>query len=469
MTTANPQQSTSEWPLYVLAGGQSSRFGADKALARLDDVPLIFHAIAPFQEIVSATIAVVDRPDRLAPLRLPFVLDRQPLQGPTQGLLAALRHRGHGWLWLAACDQVGLHDAQLRELAREALPGRRAVAWRDSRWQPLPSLWHTDALPVVEAAMQSGTTSLWALLDAVDARAEPLPAGWPLVRRVNTQADLAALQRERHVVRVRDVLQVRDGHADSTLDALAIEAPLQMQLRRGDLTRNLGITLRTPGDDLALTVGLAFSEAAIAGPGDLAHCEALAEAVTLYLTDAAPAPVEEHPRVRLTSAACGACGKAELDVLDVPSQVASTELRVPLALLQTLPDALRTRQVAFDLTGGLHAAGLFLADGTLLDVREDVGRHNAVDKLIGAALLAGRLPLHAHILVLSGRVAFELVQKAALAGLPVIVAVGAPSSLAVEVAERAGITLLGFVRPGRANVYAHPERVVFEGDATRAP
>ncbi len=170
--------------------------------------------------------------------------------------------------------------------------------------------------------------------------------------------------------------------------------------------------------------------------------------------------MEAQARVRVASAACGACGKAELDVTAVNSQVESKDLRVPLGLLQTLPDVLRQHQAAFTATGALHAAGLFTADGTLLDVREDVGRHNAVDKLLGAALLAGRLPLHDHVLVLSGRVAFELVQKAALAGVPLLVAVGAPSSLAVEVAERAGITVLGFVRGDRANIYTHPQRVV---------
>jgi FdhD protein len=449
------------WPLYVLAGGQSSRFGADKALALLDDKPLIVHAIAAFSGIAAQHIAVVDHASRLLGVDLPVVVDAVPHAGPAQGLLTALQHRGQGWLWLAPCDVLGVKPEWLQDLAAQAQPGMRALAWRNDRWQPLPSLWHTDALPLVQKAMAGGADALWQLLDAVHARAVPLPADWTDVRRIDTQDALRRLQRERVSVAKREVVQVRGATVTRTLDALAVEAPLMMELVQGERSRNLGVTLRTPGDDVELAVGLAFSDEALLQHSDLARAEATADAVTLHLAPSAPPPIDTNPRVRVTNAACGACGKSELDVLRVVSRVQSEALRVPLALLQSLPQVLRAHQAAFAATGGLHAAGLFSPQGALLDLREDVGRHNALDKLLGAAFLAGHLPLHDHIVLLSGRAAYELLQKAALAGVPIVAAVGAPSSLAVAVAERARITLVGFVSADRANVYTHPERLLF--------
>ena len=447
------------WPLYVLAGGQSRRFGADKAMAILDGKPLITHAIAPFAAIAVPTFAVVDRSDRLLGIDLPVVVDAVPFAGPAQGLLSALRHRGHGWLWLAPCDVIGIQPAWLQALARQVRPGMRALAWRNEKWQPLPSLWHTDALPRVIAALAAGHDALWQCLDAVQAVAAPVPEAWQQIRRIDTPQALRRVLRERVAVQPHEVLQVRGATSKRTMDALAVEAPLQMELVQGHVARNLGVTLRTPGDDVELAVGLAHSDEALLQREHLLRADATPDAVTLHLSPNAPTPVDTNPRVRLTSAACGACGKSELDVLRVVSRVRSADFRVSLALVQSLPALLRQQQAAFAATGGLHAAGLFTAHGELLDVREDVGRHNALDKLLGAAFLADRLPLHAHILLLSGRAAYELLQKAALAGVPIVAAVGAPSSLAVSVAEQAGITLVGFVSAERANVYTHPERL----------
>jgi FdhD protein len=160
-----------------------------------------------------------------------------------------------------------------------------------------------------------------------------------------------------------------------------------------------------------------------------------------------------------TSSSCGVCGKGALEAVAVEAPRVESQLRVPLSLVSSLPDALRGAQAAFAATGGLHATGLFTAHGDLLCAREDVGRHNAFDKVVGWAFLQQRLPLHDCVICVSGRLSFELVQKAAVAGVPVLVAVGAPSSLAVELARDRGITLCGFVRDGRANVYSEPWRV----------
>jgi FdhD protein len=213
--------------------------------------------------------------------------------------------------------------------------------------------------------------------------------------------------------------------------------------------------MRTPGHDEELALGFCLSEGlrptAARLPDDLA-----ANTVDV---DAPDFDAERLRRSFYTSSSCGVCGKGALEAVAVEAPRVESQLRVPLALVASLPDRLRDAQAAFALTGGLHATGLFTAEGELLCVREDVGRHNALDKVIGWAFTNGRLPLHDALLCVSGRLSFELVQKAAVAGCPILVAVGAPSSLAVELARDRGVTLCGFVRDGRANVYTEPWRV----------
>lgn len=197
----NDRSAWAPWPLYVLAGGRSSRFGSDKALAQFRRRPLIAAATAPFQGLAGPTFAVVDRSDRLEGLGWPCVVDARPFGGPVAGLETALRHRGEGWLWLAPCDTVGLDVAMLESLRAAARPGLRAVAWRAGaeeadRWQPLPSLWHADALAVVATALCSGQRALWQVLDAVGAEAVPLPPNWGQVRSINTMEALAKAEAE---------------------------------------------------------------------------------------------------------------------------------------------------------------------------------------------------------------------------------------------------------------------------------
>jgi FdhD protein len=214
--------------------------------------------------------------------------------------------------------------------------------------------------------------------------------------------------------------------------------------------------MRTPGHDEELALGFALSEGlrpeAARLPDDLA-----ANTVELDAPGFDPARLA---RSFYTSSSCGVCGKGALEAVAVEAPRVESDLRVPAAIVGMLPDRLREEQPAFDATGGIHATGLFHADGTLLCLREDVGRHNAMDKVVGWAFLEGRLPLADAVLCVSGRLSFELVQKAAVAGCPILVAVGAPSSLAVELARDRGVTLCGFVRSGRMNVYTEPWRVV---------
>lgn len=246
------------------------------------------------------------------------------------------------------------------------------------------------------------------------------------------------------------VVRLPEGRTED--DRVAVEEPLEIRIAG----RPIAVTMRTPGDDEELALGFCLTEglAPVAArlPDDLA-----ANTVDV---EAPGADLDRVQRSFYTSSSCGVCGKGALEAVAVEAPFVTSDLRVPLDVVVALPDRLRAAQAAFARTGGLHATGLFTAAGELVVVREDVGRHNAMDKALGFALRAGLVPLERHVLCVSGRLSFELVQKAAVAGCPVLVAVGAPSSLAVELAEDRGVTLCGWVRDGRATVYAHPDRVV---------
>ena len=246
-----------------------------------------------------------------------------------------------------------------------------------------------------------------------------------------------------------DVVRLPTGRTE--LDHVAVEEPLEIRI--GGVP--VAVTMRTPGHDEELALGFCISEglrpAGARLPDDLA-----ANTVDVDAPGFDPARLQ---RSFYTTSSCGVCGKGALDAVAVEAPKVTSELRVPLDLVSSLPDLLREAQAAFAVTGGLHATGLFTAAGELLCVREDVGRHNALDKVVGWAFGAGRLPLADNVLCVSGRLSFELVQKAAVAGCPIMVAVGAPSSLAVELAADRGVTLCGFVRGGTANVYTEPWRI----------
>ena len=234
-------------------------------------------------------------------------------------------------------------------------------------------------------------------------------------------------------------------------DELAVEEPLEIRVNG----RAVAVTMRTPGHDEELALGFLVSEGvrpANARPAaDLA-----ANTIDVTAGDFDPARVERN---FYTSSSCGVCGKGALEAVAVEAPRVESDLRVSLELIGRLPERLRTAQAAFAVTGGLHATGLFTAQGELLCAREDVGRHNAMDKVVGWAFGEGILPVARHVLCVSGRLSFELVQKAAVAGCPIVVAVGAPSTLAVDLGRDRGVTLCGFVRDGRVNVYSEPWRI----------
>ncbi len=273
------------------------------------------------------------------------------------------------------------------------------------------------------------------------------------------------------------------GDRDARADMLAVEEPLEIRIGGEPLT----VTMRTPGDDIDLAAGFLFCEGIVTGAAGLSSIRICGsggppgrdENVRLAGGDAAARPAGGDANVAdvwlageaeraavprrnfLTTSACGICGKDSIDSVRTRAgyDVSADDVPVDPEVLLRMPDRLREAQRVFARTGGLHAAGLFAADGELIVLREDVGRHNAVDKVVGWALRAGRLPLAGCVLVVSGRASFELVQKALMAGVPVLAAVSAPSSLAAELAEESGITLAGFVRGSAMNVYTSPERI----------
>ncbi|WP_267242430.1 formate dehydrogenase accessory sulfurtransferase FdhD [Streptomyces sp. PR69] len=272
----------------------------------------------------------------------------------------------------------------------------------------------------------------------------------------------------------RRTLRIRDGAVTARPDTLVAEEPLEIRLNG----KPLAVTMRTPGDDFALAAGFLVSEGVIGAADEvrsIVYCAgADDEGVNTYnvvdvqLAPGVPVPETGLERNVYTSSSCGLCGKTSLDAVRTVARFPVADaprVRVSPALLAELPGRLRSAQQVFDRTGGLHAAALFSETGELLDVREDVGRHNAVDKLVGRALQDGRLPLSRAILLVSGRASFELAQKAVMAGVPLLAAVSAPSSLAVDLAAQSGLTLVGFLRGPQMNVYAGEERIALEPSA----
>jgi FdhD protein len=265
----------------------------------------------------------------------------------------------------------------------------------------------------------------------------------------------------------RPVLRLGPAGDRSRPDSIAVEEPLELRVDG----KPLAVTMRTPGHDVELAHGFLHTEGVIGSVDDIRdarYCDSRDDegrntynVLDVGLAPGVPPPVTGVERNFYTTSSCGVCGKASLDAVRLKTRYspADDQVRVPYDVLAGLPDELRKRQQVFDRTGGLHAAGLFTAAGDLLVVREDVGRHNAVDKVVGWAVLNGQIPARSCILIVSGRTSFELAQKAVMAGIPVLGAVSAPSSLAVDLADESGLTLAGFIRNGSMNVYTHPDRI----------
>ena len=288
-----------------------------------------------------------------------------------------------------------------------------------------------------------------------------------VVLNVPARAERPSNKRKLKVVTV-DGTQVRRRS-----DTLATEEPLELRLLAGGERQNVAVTMRTPGADFELAAGFLYGEGIVKNRDEILRISYCTEAAQQYNTvnvtlRGAMPEVGRLERHFTTTSACGVCGKASLESLELQAcPLPDSAFSVSPAVITSLPDKLRAAQGLFDATGGLHAAALFSKTGELVALREDVGRHNALDKLVGWALLEGLLPLSDHIVLLSGRASFELLQKSLMAGVPLVCAVSAPSSLAVSVARAFNVTLLGFLRGQRFNIYSGETRVELIGAERR--
>ena len=269
-----------------------------------------------------------------------------------------------------------------------------------------------------------------------------------------------------HSVAHIKIKKINAGNQTEAEDNLAVEEPLEIQLAwqdgNGYVQKNISVTMRTPGQDAELAAGFLFTEGIIQQADQLQHIQSQFNKVLVTLQPGVVPKLQQAERNFYANSSCGVCGKTGIDAIKTMPAFTqpAEELTLPAGIFYGLQQAIQTKQVVFESTGGLHAASLFDSQGQCMLLREDVGRHNAVDKVIGSALLNRQLPLQQHILLLSGRAGFELIQKAVMAGIRVIAAVGAPSSLAVQMATEHDITLIGFLRADRFNVYSSAHRVI---------
>jgi FdhD protein len=481
----------------VLAGGASRRFGSDKRVVSLAGRTLLRRAVDAVGAVTDEVLVAV-APDRPLPVAadLPAVrevTDAPGYAGPLAGLVAGLEAARYEVVVVLGGDHAWADPATLAAL-RDAVAGDAgidaAVLEVDGRRQPLAAAYRRRVAATARTRLDAGDARAVALLDALTTVVVHAPGAAMTARDVDEPADLPPSTS--HANDASDVSDAPDhpGRTSAVrvttvgtggevttgvVDHLAGEEPLRILLAGpGQEPVEVATTMRTPGHELELAVGLLHAEGLVAS-GDVVgsrHGDLLTDARpddTIVVEVRAPVdPAALVDRHLPATASCGVCGRASIEDLlaRIPPLGDAGPTTVPWSMLAALPDQLRARQRTFDATGGLHATGIADAGGTLRTVREDVGRHNALDAAIGAHLLAGDLPLTGRLVVLSGRVGFELVQKVAVAGGTVVVAVGAPSDLAVRTADAAGITLCGFVRAGGGNVYTHPHRV---GGLTRPP
>ncbi len=497
-TGRGPTQVPTEATVAVLAGGRARRMGTDKRAMVVDGVALLTRALDAVGRLGSELL-VVTAPGNPLPTPLPAetrtVTDRRDDAGPLAGIEAALLEASHEPVLVVAGDHPWLR-ANVVALVLAALDehGRAdaAALVTDRGAQPLLAAYRRRAVTRATGLLDAGERRARALLDALevvgvdetawrtqdptgataidlDTPEDPAaahPGTPPEVRPTADVGDGSGVRTRR----VRLLAAGAEPRGDTSEDLLAIEEPLELRAcGPGQDPVTVVTTMRTPGHDLDLAVGWLFAEG-LAGPGDVLDAtiaDPLEAAVpddqlTMHLRRELDLDAVAQRHATAT-ASCGVCGRASIDELTArcaPLPAAPPGGRpVPWSTVLALPDRLREAQPLFATTGGVHATGIATPDGELVTVREDIGRHNALDAAIGAHVRAGVVPLSDHLAVVSGRVGFELVAKVAAAGIPVVVAVGAATELAARTAEKLGITLVAFVRRGRGNVHSHPGRL----------
>ncbi|MCB1094996.1 MAG: formate dehydrogenase accessory sulfurtransferase FdhD [Verrucomicrobiae bacterium] len=476
----------------LLAGGQSTRMGADKAFIALGGQLAWQRQLAelmlvnPEEMIISANAGqrfLIDGNVRV-------VRDEFDSVGPIGGLVTALRHARTPRVLVLGIDLLQMPGEFLRNLCASAFLDSGLVYRSGTRFEPLAALYPRSLLPLAEQCLRDGQLSLQGLIGsaiedgAMQSLAVPLGAR-DFFANANTLEDLAAIKAgdgnaeapvilsdagqaatSTAIVRCTQPEAARGASLTETDDQVATEAPLEIRVEG----KSIAVVMRTPGHDEELVLGFLISEGVLKRPEDVfqvSHCTSQEGArsgnvIDVMLRNPDAAELQGLTRHVFSSSSCGICGKATLDSVFVNFPKVEQPLGVDASVIFGLPSVLRAAQETFETTGGLHASAVFDRSGNLLILREDVGRHNALDKVLGAAFSDGLLPLNDHILLVSGRISFELMQKSLAAGIPIIAGISAPSSLAVDFARESRQTLCGFLRNGRMNIYAHPDRILAE-------
>ena len=483
----------------LLAGGRSSRMGSDKAFLEVDGVPAWQRQLAKLHALTPSEILISARSSQVFPDNTPatVVFDEVPDAGPFGGLITALRRAKESRVLVLGIDMLDMPSGFLQGLCRSTFLDSGLVYRNASYYEPLAAVYPCSLLPLAEERLEQGHLSLQGLIEVAVADGAIQPLSLPAASRrffsnMNTIEELARVSAE--LSGEESNFSGRAGAADDSSslsdrdqpsaslsmvrweepgdeaptaseveDHVATEAPLEIRVEG----KSVAVVMRTPGHDEELATGFLISEGVIAQPEDIfevSPCKSEEGAqngnvIDVLLRRPDPEALRKLTRHVFSSSSCGICGKATLDSIFVDFPRVTQPLAFDVATLLQLPVRQREAQTTFERTGGLHASAVFDRFGDLILLREDVGRHNALDKILGAGFLEQRLPFNDHILLVSGRISFELMQKSLAAGFPLVAGVSAPSSLAVDFARESGQTLCGFLRGGRVNVYANPERI----------
>lgn len=464
--------SPSTSPLFaaaLLAGGKSVRMGTDKALIRWMGDDLWRHQLTKIQELEPSRVLLSYRAEQglLPGPGVDLLLDPVDIdEGPLGAVARCLRLVGQPLLVLAV-DLPAMTSEFLRERLLAGFDGTKGLVFRTSHgFEPLAALYTPALLPLLEEALAAGKLGLQAVIaQAVDAGLmSVVQVRWQdqtFFRNANTPEDLARIADDAFATPVRVKRMQRGSEPVSQDDVVAREEPLEIRVEG----RSVAVVMRTPGHDRELAAGFLVSEGVVQKARDIleiSQCPSTGNKkgnIVEVLLGGAVVNWDSLTRHVFSASSCGLCGKTSIDSVFQRFPTVTAEWQIAPYLLWTLADKLKTTQATFSKTGGLHACALFDLEGNLVAAREDVGRHNALDKVLGYGLLNNLLPFNNHVLFLSGRVSFEMMQKALAGGVPLVAAISAPSSLAVEFAEESNQTLVGFVREPTLNVYAHERRL----------
>jgi len=468
----------------LLVGGNSTRMGEDKSLLIFEpgSDPLYKAQIEKLRQLSSHPILLSVRPGQdfsdLNP-DVEIVPDHVADQGPLGALAACLEKTTAEHLLMLAVDLPQISVAFLQELISDARKAGQGVVPRlNGHWEPLAAVYPRSILPQAQKHLAANQLSLQKLIDEAVADGKMIGRDItvrekPLFSNLNTPEDLESLKQNEYApadVHRWEKLTPSIGNkcfSDTVnSDLVAAEEPVELRVEG----RSVAVLMRTPGHDRELAAGFLFSENVIQHLDDLfeiSECDNLQSdepsqgtVVDVLLKDGCSANLEELTRHVFTSSSCGICGKATIEsVFQSFPPLPADIMKVSASTLLSLPGELNEHQNIFHHTGGLHASALFSTEGDLQIMREDVGRHNALDKVVGNALLEQTTPLSDSVLLLSGRISFELMQKSLAAGIPFVAGISAPSSLAIKFARESGQTLVGFLREGSFNVYAGNERI----------